>query len=572
VAQEVAGSIRALIEGIFSGDASLSTGPFAAKWRDDLFVACRGLLLTMPTQLAGTVFAPARAAHMPHLWASLAAMASVGKIVSAAAASPSTASSTEGAGAEESKGEDAAKSAAAAPAAGTTEAGTAAVAGMLEPVKSAEDAAKDAAAMLHRRRLCENHDDGVTEGAWACLGCVDLRAEDTPTPPLPTPAAGKELTEDEIAGSTGLALCDTCDHTVHLPRGRRTHKRVPIKNRVDEALKVEYLGGMSRVKLAWLQVSVYEDHCKAMVEFKREATRGAAGPQCRFCDADITADNRSPRDPPSPALEHVCSAEDCQEKMDLCCTKTLDCGHLCGGVRGEEKCLPCYQGCDGVALEKDAYCSVCYTEPLGQAPTVRLTCGHAFHYGCVKRILDGRWNGARMNFGFMGCPLCKVRGGRKGAIGGGWQSRLVTKVLCKRGSCVCARARACLCVFEGVAALPVNPFHALVVVVVLFADGDFPPYPEAHPGPTAGAAYRAAGQGPHAPEVREQGQGTRAVQPRLQVVQRPRGLRGGPVCLLRVLQVQEAVLRWGARVWRGGRRLRPHGAGVRRVLPLVRGH
>ena len=207
-----------------------------------------------------------------------------------------------------------------------------------------------------------------------------------------------------------------------MPRGRRTHKRVPIKNRVDEALKVEYLGGMSRVKLAWLQVSVYEDHCKAMVEFKREANRGAGGPQCRFCDADITADNRSPRDPPSPALEHVCSAEDCQEKMDLCCTKTLDCGHLCGGVRGEEKCLPCYQGCDGVALEKDAYCSVCYTEPLGQAPTVRLECGHAFHYACVKRILDGRWNGPRMNFGFMGCPLCKVR--KRGAEGCG--------VLCSR--------------------------------------------------------------------------------------------------------------------------------------------
>ena len=94
-----------------------------------------------------------------------------------------------------------------------------------------------------------------------------------------------------------------------------------------------------------------------------------------------------------------------------CCTKTLDCGHLCGGVRGEEKCLPCYQGCDGVAVEKDSYCSVCYTEPLGQAPTVRLQCGHAFHYTCVKHILTNRWNGPRMNFGFMGCPLCKVRGG-----------------------------------------------------------------------------------------------------------------------------------------------------------------
>jgi hypothetical protein len=98
--QEVAGSIRVLIEAIFSGDALLSTGPFAAKWRDDLFVACRALLLTTPTQLAGTVFAPARAAHMPHLWAALAAMASVGKIVSAAATAKPAATTTAAASAD----------------------------------------------------------------------------------------------------------------------------------------------------------------------------------------------------------------------------------------------------------------------------------------------------------------------------------------------------------------------------------------------------------------------------------------------------------------------------------------
>jgi hypothetical protein len=94
--------------------------------------------------------------------------------------------------------------------------------------------------------------------------------------------------------------------------------------------QVEYLGGMSRVKLAWLQVSVYEDHCKAMVEFKRESSRGGhGGPQCRFCETDITADNRSPRDPPSAALEHVCSAEDCQAKMDLVHLELLTISMLC---------------------------------------------------------------------------------------------------------------------------------------------------------------------------------------------------------------------------------------------------
>ena len=124
----------------------------------------------------------------------------------------------------------------------------------------------------------------------------------------------------------------------------------------------------------------------------------------------------------------------------------------CGGVRGEEKCLPCYQGCDGVALEKDAYCSVCYTEPLGQAPTVRLECGHAFHYACVKRILDGRWNGPRMNFGFMGCPLCKVR--KRGAEGCG--------VLCPRvPPCGCGVRGSVRLVVDGVCGRSVDRWFSL---------------------------------------------------------------------------------------------------------------
>ncbi len=243
--------MRGLIEGIFSGDASLTTGPFASKWRDDLFLACRGLLLTMPTQLAGTVFAPARAAHMPHLWAALSAMASVGKIVSAASSSSkgseqASALAAPAPGGAEDQGEDEAKAADEKDKDKDkdkdkvdTSAGVAAVAGMLEPVKSAEESQKDAAAMLHRRRLCENHDDSVTEASWACMGCVDLRAEDTVVPTAPE---GKPLTEDETAAYLGLAMCDQCDSVVHLPRNRRLHKRTPIKHRADEALKVSNTG------------------------------------------------------------------------------------------------------------------------------------------------------------------------------------------------------------------------------------------------------------------------------------------------------------------------------------------
>jgi hypothetical protein len=108
-------------------------------------------------------------------------------------------------GAEESKGADVAAPAVTDAAAATTVPGASAVVGMLEPVKSADDAKKDAAAMLHRKRLCENHDDGSTEAAWACVGCVDLRAEDAAAPVLPE---GKTLTDDEVAAHTGLSMCD----------------------------------------------------------------------------------------------------------------------------------------------------------------------------------------------------------------------------------------------------------------------------------------------------------------------------------------------------------------------------
>jgi len=41
-------------------------------------------------------------------------------------------------------------------------------------------------------------------------------------------------------------------------------------------------------------------------------------------------------------------------------------------------------------------------------PALVLGCGHSFHASCIKRMLTLRWPKARITFGFMGCPLCKV--------------------------------------------------------------------------------------------------------------------------------------------------------------------
>lgn len=38
----------------------------------------------------------------------------------------------------------------------------------------------------------------------------------------------------------------------------------------------------------------------------------------------------------------------------------------------------------------------------------QMDCGHIFHYRCVRRLLETRWNGPRITFGFCECPICRV--------------------------------------------------------------------------------------------------------------------------------------------------------------------
>ncbi len=51
----------------------------------------------------------------------------------------------------------------------------------------------------------------------------------------------------------------------------------------------------------------------------------------------------------------------------------LDCGHPCYGTRGNE-CLPCLkEECaekNGLAVNADEYCNICFVEGLGAAPCV----------------------------------------------------------------------------------------------------------------------------------------------------------------------------------------------------------
>src|SRR5690554_5763030 len=115
-----------------------------------------------------------------------------------------------------------------------------------------------------------------------------------------------------------------------------------------------------------------------------------------------------PQNPPSPAMENVCTDEECLGKMEIACLKTLACGCPCGGIRDELECLPCLRH----DLEEDIseeLCAICYVDELQQAPCIQMTgkCRHFFHQECVMEKLQARWPGARIGFEFRCCPVDK---------------------------------------------------------------------------------------------------------------------------------------------------------------------
>lgn len=42
-------------------------------------------------------------------------------------------------------------------------------------------------------------------------------------------------------------------------------------------------------------------------------------------------------------VSSICAGKECRKLLKASCTRTLDCGHQCGGIRGERNCLPCLE-------------------------------------------------------------------------------------------------------------------------------------------------------------------------------------------------------------------------------------
>ncbi|CAG0913072.1 unnamed protein product [Notodromas monacha] len=251
--------------------------------------------------------------------------------------------------------------------------------------------------------MCDNHEDGCTLAVVRCTNCE-------------------------------LFLCLDCDKVLHLPQRMRNHSRQIIRDD-QEGMKVDLHEGCGRVKLSSLTMLADPATLQAMVEFRpgleeKKVITGSSltvslkGSFCRFCGSQITSDLPERFDAPF----DVCEDSECKAHADNACGKMLSCGHICCGIRNEALCLPCLnpscvrlgrqghaRGVVGLGEEPlkqdgDDMCMVCFADALSSAPVIRLTeCGHLFHLHCCQRVLEARWPGPRIAFGFRLCPICKTK-------------------------------------------------------------------------------------------------------------------------------------------------------------------
>uniref|UniRef100_H3A1N3 RCR-type E3 ubiquitin transferase n=1 Tax=Latimeria chalumnae TaxID=7897 RepID=H3A1N3_LATCH len=243
--------------------------------------------------------------------------------------------------------------------------------------------------------LDQDHVDRLSSGRWMVLMCI-------PNPMCDNHDDGE--TAAIILCNVCGNLCTDCDRFLHLHRRTRTHQRQVFKEE-EEAIKVDLHEGCGRTKLFWLMALADSKTMKAMVEFRENTGKptSSSNEACRFCGSRSGTELS--------AVGSVCSDPDCQEYAKAACSKTHPCGHICGGVKNEEQCLPCLHGCDkstsSLKQDADDMCMICFTEALSAAPAVQLDCSHVFHLQCCRRVLENRWIGPRITFGFLACPICK---------------------------------------------------------------------------------------------------------------------------------------------------------------------
>uniref|UniRef100_A0A0K0FMZ6 RCR-type E3 ubiquitin transferase n=1 Tax=Strongyloides venezuelensis TaxID=75913 RepID=A0A0K0FMZ6_STRVS len=271
--------------------------------------------------------------------------------------------------------------------------------------------------------FCENHDDCETRASLICCDCDEMK------------------------------LCKTCFKTLHLSKKKRGHSVITLvstsldgdENNMDESqnssnrVSVEVHEGSIRLKIEnkfLLLVNnkrlkgileLYEIKNNMVNDIENSTYNEDGGihhalnrlkifdnpilyTSCRFCEGPLQTETEK--------LNGVCYEDECQKYRGNVCKKIHhNCGHFCNGIAGEKECLPCLK-CPQTSnkiddntkgkinQDSDDLCSICYTDKLGSAPCIQVCCGHIFHYHCLMTVLEKKWNGPRISFRFMKCPLC----------------------------------------------------------------------------------------------------------------------------------------------------------------------
>lgn len=148
--------------------------------------------------------------------------------------------------------------------------------------------------------------------------------------------------------------------------------------------------------------------------------------KCRWCKESIEEDALASNGPPKDPNRIVCSK--CVDKDKQCMNKIHSvCGHPaiwhhsmttrkipdciqkpCVEARKNDKSSAEESPSSSNEITAEDFCSICWTEELGESPCLKLNCGHIFHFDCVKKKLKNRWEpGGPVSLSFLECPLCK---------------------------------------------------------------------------------------------------------------------------------------------------------------------
>jgi E3 ubiquitin-protein ligase MYCBP2 len=221
-----------------------------------------------------------------------------------------------------------------------------------------------------------------------------------------------------IASDPSISECPKCNETFICEQGDMNAVNVKEKGLDGKALSEQAIKHKAQFRYRCSNLACKTKFCSSChvypyhLGYTCEQWKDYQNAQkCRFCEKEINASNTAPKEYGlGPGLLNVCNTTECLEKRQWSCDKIFACGHECIGLRGHP-CLDCMnQECVAKdANTDDDFCNICWVDPLRVCPTLKLSCGHFFHFMCLWQKIDGKWPSARITFGFLNCPLCKAQ-------------------------------------------------------------------------------------------------------------------------------------------------------------------